>query len=449
MLKSRVLTILLLLCWLFCGIVATLAGFSSFFYSWLWMVLLFPSGLFLLVAWRVLRQFFKLPRLEKLLFALVFFILLLHFLQVFVPETGFDALWYHLPLAQLLSENHQFIYSPELYQSANPQFADSIFALGFVAAGGLGTKLVAFSFATTLLLVLYQVAQIFLGRTWSLFAVLAVSLFQVVSWQAGSFYIDIAKAVFDLSAVWLVLESFFVSEQKNKQRYLLAAALVFSASAASKAFSILLLPSIMFSLVLAVPKLRASMLVIPILALVLLALPFYLFSFQNTGSLFFSTIVQADQLSVFEYVVRQVLRFPFFFINLFFTRDYTSPLLGLLPLAMYFLRKQIWQNKQLQILLFVTVNQLAIWWLVPPLSTRYGLAGFITGLILVLVWLSQQKQNRLLPLLVLVTLIFLLPRLVVAKRSLAYLLGGQTEFEYVKQFTDDNNAWLLDAWYHE
>ncbi|PIR59716.1 MAG: hypothetical protein COU68_04055 [Candidatus Pacebacteria bacterium CG10_big_fil_rev_8_21_14_0_10_45_6] len=429
--------------WLICGAVASLAGFFGFFYWWLWVFLLLPFGLLVIFAWRVKKVVLRVPRFEKIVFILLCLVWLLHLLQVFVPETGFDALWYHLPLAELLQEQHGYTYLPELYQSANPQFADSIFALGFGFAQSLGTKLVAYGFALSLVAITYQLSRIFLSRRWSFVAVLSVSLFQVVAWQSASFYIDVAKACFELAGLWLLQEGFSAKNEYAK-KYFLLSALSFAASLASKAFSILLLPVLVYFYARTTKrKIRLLLFVV----LVLLALPFYLFAQSHTGSFFFSTQVQVNQLSAFEYIARQLQRFPFIFMNLFFTRDYTFPLLGLLPFAIYFLRRQIWKSQRLQILALFTANQLAIWWFVPPLSTRYALAGFISGLLLVLVWLSKRTEPFWIHVIFAISILFLVPRLFVAKRSLTYLIGKQTQEQYVEQFKDGNNTWVLDAWY--
>jgi len=241
------------------------------------------------------------------------------------------------------------------------------------------------------------------------------------------------------------LESFF-AKKKYVKKYLLLSAFAFCASLASKAFSILLLSALLYFYLRAT---KGKMRLLLPGVLLLLALPFYLFAQSYTGSFFFSTQVQASQLSALEYVWQQIVRLPYFFVSLFFTRDYTSPLLGLLPIALFSLRHSLVENKQLRFLSIFTLNQLAIWWFVPPLSTRYALAGFISGLLIVLVWLSQRKE-RFLPLLILaLSLLLILPRIIVAQRSSTYLLGKQTKQEFITSQTDENNRSVLESWYQE
>jgi len=460
MLRSRVVTVLLVLSWLFCGILSSLVGFFGLFASPIWIILIFPFVLLCLLTISASRGYQYLPRFEKILFGLLVFIWSLHLIQVFVPETGFDALWYHLPAARLLIENHRFVYSPELYQTANPQFADSIFTLGFMVLGSFGTKLVAFGFGITLIAVVFQLARLFISRSRALIFVITVSTFQVVAWQSSSFYVDVAKAVFDISAIWLVLLSLKNKKHEPKGKYLWLAVISFSASLASKAFSVLLLPSMIFAIWVGSKKL-SKQLVLPLLAgLLFLALPFYLFSYEQTGNFFFSIIQHTSSLSSFtasssmsELIIHRFIELPKIIPNLFFTRDYTSPLLVLLPVAIYFLFRNIKKSKSLQILSVFTLNQIAIWWFIPPLSTRYALGGFITGLLLVILMivkhcpnlgLSERKAQSTI---LIVALIMLLPRIIVAVRTIKYISGVQTSSEYIDSIRDENNSWVLDSWY--
>jgi len=460
MLRSRVLTVLLVLSWLFCGILSSLAGFSGLFVSPIWIILFIPFVILCLLAISASRASKYLLGFEKILLGLLVLIWSLHLIQVFVPETGFDALWYHLPAAKLLVENHRFVYSPEVYQTANPQFADSIFALGFMALGSFGTKLIAFGFGATLIAVTFQLARLFISRSWALIFVITVSTFQVVAWQSSSFYVDMAKAVFDLSAIWLVLLSLKNKKYESKTKYLWLAVISFSASLASKAFSVLLLPSMIFAIWVASKKLGKKISLSLIVGLSFLALPFYLFSYEQTGSFFYSILQHTSSLdsftasnSIFELIIARLAELPKAIPNLFFTRDYTSPLLVLFPVAVYYLFKDIKKSTSLQILTFFTFNHLAIWWLVPPLSTRYALGGFITGLLLVILMIVKLRSNlgvseRKAQLFILiVAFIMFLPRIIVANRSLQYILGSETRQEYIDKLRDENNSWVLDSWY--
>jgi len=158
---------------------------------------------------------------DKLLPIPLIIIWLSHLVQVFVPETGFDALWYHLPIVKAMVENRGLVYLPNLYQSVNPLFADLFFALGYVVLGDLGTKIVAYLFALGLMVVSYLLARKYLNRNWSLLLITLVSTFQVVSWQSASFYIDLAKAFFEITALLFLFSFLFegslIVKDNNKE----------------------------------------------------------------------------------------------------------------------------------------------------------------------------------------------------------------------------------------
>jgi hypothetical protein len=229
-----------------CGAAATVAGFLGAFAPELAVLLVVPLAALALLGTAIAARFSRLATLERHLLYVLSATWALHLLQVFVPESGFDALWYHLPVAEVVLDNQRFIYDPGLYQSLNPLFADAVFFLGFAWQRELGAKVVAYLFGLALVAISYVLARRQLPRAWSLVTVLVVSAFQVVAWQSSSFYIDLAKAAWELAAVVYLLE--YLKERGGVERpakagrWLLASGLMLGASLASKAFSVVLLP---------------------------------------------------------------------------------------------------------------------------------------------------------------------------------------------------------------
>ncbi len=434
---NRLLLILLFLD----GFTATIVGFLGWFCLPLSLIILLPFATFVAILLRLGQLFPKLKRSEKILLCILGVIWLIHFTGVFVPETGFDAVWYHLPIVSQFVQSHRIVYISTYYQSLNPMFSDLIFLLGYQVLRELGAKLVAFLFATTLLLVSYQIARKFFNRWWSLLCVLIISTFQVVAWQSSSFYVDIAKAVWELAAVWMFLESEFSQS-----------ALYFGASLATKLFSIFLLPSFLLT--------RRSLKFL--LIAILIAAPFYVFAYRITGNPFISFSIHEAKLSeiggnasVPWYVLQRTLALPSSLTQLtLFSRDYAS-LIFLVFIAIFFFNlKKIWQNTQLRFLLIFAANQWLIWWYIPPLSTRYALSGFVILLILFLWAIEQYIQKHptyrtpFLTAIVFSILFNLLPRIVPLKRNLIYLFGKQTKTQYIQQFYDGNIDQHLKNWYH-
>lgn len=432
------------------GIFISVAGFFGLIFPILTVILLLPVFFILQTVFKGTHSLYHASNQEKIILLLIAAWWFLHSLQVFVPETGFDALWYHLPVAQGVVTNNGFYIDRDMYQSFNPLFSDGIFYLGFMAGGEVGAKLVAYMLALSLLLVSYQLARKMLNREMSLIAVLLISGFQVISWQSASFYVDITKAFWEVSALWFLL--------KNHRHAGIKSGLAFGASLATKVFSIMLLP-LVFCLTLINKSKREAVLILAVSLLI--ALPYYLFSYSASGNPIYSAFHHVDKLNEIggtsqpiNYLIQRTVSLPFLPVEMLVTREYLSPLLILIfPLSIMY-RKKIANDKTLLSLTVFTLFQLLIWWYLPPLSVRYALSGFITATILSVyllqVWWREMKysEKKLFLVLVILGVLFMPVRLLVAKRSINYLVGNQTKEQYLQQFLDGNIDNVLKEWHH-
>lgn len=459
------LVLYLLLAWFGCGAITTLAGFTGYLYPLLSWLLMLPV---LLLSWLLLDSAFSLKRLltsrqwtDSALMIALLFIWLLHLTGVFVPETGFDAVWYHLPIVDQFSELHRIQYLPDYYQSVNPLFSDLIFLLGFQLAGELGAKMVAYGLALTLAIVSYHLARGYLNRFWALLFVIQVSLMQVVTWQASSFYVDIAKSVWELGSLYLLCRT-QIHLSANKK--LVLSALFFGASLATKQFSLILLPVMLLIVYLNKKNWRVAS--YWLLVTLLIACPFYYFSWQTTGDPFYAVNLHLAKLqeisgtdSVSSHLWRKLLNLPSaLWFLVFVARDYISPLLLLLlpfggwQMLSWWRNERRWNIELVSLFLF-SIGQFCLWWLVPPISTRYALSGFIIGVLLLMVatvrWLEKNSQwkNSVVVGILIVSSFLLLPRLVVGQRNTKHIVSGQSTAEYLQQFMDGNIDYHLLNWH--
>ncbi len=428
-----------------CGVLTSVAGFLGWLYPPFSLIILIPLLFLISWMWQMVVLIPALQRGEKFLIAALVTIWLLHLLGVFVPETGFDAVWYHLPIVAEFAKLHRVVYLPDFYQSLNPLWSDLIFLHGYQLAGEIGAKFVAYMFGVSFLFVSYQLAREVMNRQWTLISVLIISTFQVVAWQSSSFYVDIAKAFWEIAAVWLLVR---VLDHCGGISEKIWSALFFGASLATKLFSLFLLPvfaiNIFFPLSLFV------------------ALPFYVFAFQHTGNPFYSFDLHTAKLgeiggatSLGQYLWQRTLFLPTSLTELtLFSRDYTSLLfLVFAPIFVMNWRKMI-SSRPLLFLLFFAAAQWIIWWYIPPLSTRYALSGFAVLAILYVFtmknYIDQRPRSRsYMYITITLSLLFaLLPRFFVAQRQLRYLSGQQTKRQYIEQFYD---GWIdekLKIWHH-
>ena len=400
---------------------------------------------------------------ERWLTGLIAAMLLLNFLPVFVPETGFDALWYHLPLIKDLILQAQIHYLPNLYQSLNPLLAEFYFATGFAWLKVLGAKLIAFVLMILLLATTYRLSRLKLSIRNSLVVTLIVAGFQVVAWQASSVYVDVAKAFFELAGLYFSLKS--ISQKKSVSKkivyqdwfYPTIAALFFSASLATKLFSLLLAPTFLLILLLSLKNKKYWWLML--ISLFSLALPFYYFSFLHSGQPFYSFGKHlhklgsiANQADWHIYLCDRLISLPSSFIQMIWVRDYTLPFIAIFFLPIGLKIKAVLRDETLLILTIFVFSQWLMWWFIPPLSTRYALAGFIALLILGLAVIRQYYSSIMKWAyfgLLLSGLVLFLPRLYVLKKNISYLVGQQNQQTYLQKFCDGNIDVKLNAWYHQ
>ena len=440
--------ILILLFSLFvCGVVTTLAGFIGLLYPWVSVLFILPLFLVLSSLFISLRKISRCAKNEKILVILLSGIWLIHFCGVLVPETGFDALWYHLPVAQAFIQAHRFYSIPELYQSLNPYFSDSFFALGFQSAGVFGSKCVAYMFGVILVLLTYALSRLFMNRAWALATVIIISSFQVVAWQASSFYVDIAHAVWQIGALYVLIR------YKEKWWSSVFTGLFFGASLATKVFSLFLLPLFFF-----VRMQKKALFFISALSVVA---PFYVFTYLHSGNPLYSLGIHVGKLneiggspSLLTYLFERTLQFPSSLTQLtLFSRDYTS-LIFFVFFPLFFLSlNQLRKNPDLKLLLFFSGIQWLFWWYIPPLSTRYALSGFIT-LAILSIWTLEnyvkqkpEQKNSIVLALGIAVFFNLLPRLIPLRRQGIYIFRHQSNTEYIRQFYDGSIDQHLNKWY--
>lgn len=394
-------------------------------------------------------------RIKYLLYFALFSIWLSHLIQVFVPETGFDALWYHLPVVEAIARNGGLIYLPDLYQSVNPLFADLFFLVGFVFTKDFGTKLVAYLFGLFLIFGSYKLARKFLSNNWSLLLIILVSTFQVIAWQSASFYVDVAKAAFEIFSLYFLFN--FKKTQTKKDLWL--AGLFFSASLATKLFSLFLLPIFLFLVYLFSKHEKKTNLFIFALVSLILPMPFYSFAYFNTGDAFYSFNIHTDKLLEIGghenklIYLRETLRyFPLSIAALTLAKDYVS-IIFIIFLPLIYFYKKLLTHPTIFSLFFFSLAQYALWWFLPPQSTRYALSGFITLTIIYFIcfrFVIKKHQVFFWPIIISILLaisINFAPRLAVNLRSLKYLTGQQTKQEYLEQFYDGSIDRNIKEWH--
>lgn len=396
-------------------------------------------------------------------FGLFCFTIILHLIGVFAPETGFDALWYHLPLIKEYSSTHQLVYDNQMYQSLYPQYGDILLLFGYTTLGVVGAKLVAYLFFIFLIYIVFTWLRDSLSTFDSLLGTLVVCYFQVVSWQSSSAYVDIISAVFFLWSVYYLFKQ--DKNEENANASLCISALAAGVFLGTKFVNVGFIPLfVLLTGALFYPK-STDELSSNIKRFVtwwgivfLFAFPWYLRAFWYTGSFIYPIgTIYADpvihQMGVSgwkEWIILrswEIWKLPAHFFV--FNDGYVSPLIVLfLPIAV--LKKKF--SKVFILELLIGIYGLLFWFFFPPPSTRYVLEMVIVLWIAIyresLLRVSSQRKKKIIRGLCILNIFgFMLIRVFVVSRSLPYVLGWENEQQYLTRFRNGFLNEKIDTFY--
>ncbi|HSW90360.1 MAG TPA: glycosyltransferase family 39 protein [Patescibacteria group bacterium] len=376
-------------------------------------------------------------------FFLCFFILIaIYSVGIFLPETGFDALWYHLPIIKNIAIIGHPTYIPDLYQSLQPMLGEILLAPLYKVAGVAGAKLGTFLFSLCIPLLVYQIAKKYLNKFPSLLVALVVFSFHTVAWQSASVYVDSIRTVFELYVLLCILEKKYI-----RVGVFLGLALL------TKSVALLFFPSfIVFSYF----KLRLKKTAVICGIALLLFLPSQIWGYTVSGqvpllAIFSQTSKDLIGANYIGWFLRQSLQFVLTPILLSFHREsYTTPVF---VIAVPFLIAAAYKNFKAETW-YITAS-LWTWQLILPVSVRYDEAGIVVLLILSTwaVWNFPQGGKVFRCLFVVVAFLGIsaniVLRLGVVYRAMSYLTGKETEMQYVDRFRDGVNTGPIDQWYKE
>lgn len=471
------LVVLSILTFAGCGLIAVLAAQVGVMHRWVSVLLCVPAAFTVRAGWQLGSEWWRGRHslFEKLAGTTLLFTLLSHFFGVLLPEVGFDALWYHLPLIRHYTDLHQLRVHPDFYQSFYPQLGDLLFALGYQIWGVLGVKLLAYWSGILLLMLCYSWLKESCTRVWATIITSAIALFQVVSWQMSSGYVDVISSLWLVSVCWLLLGKFGLRGRETGlhwsagTRWLLAS-FFFACFLATKFINLGFVPLIGSVLLYVLWSMQASLaqkLKVVLISFVIfgvIAGYWFMRSLMLTGNLLYPmgsefaepVVAQmqvggwAEWLSVRLWTVYR-LPIDFFLTN----REYMTPLLPLFLILVFYLVKRSVKIARWQWLsLLIGGYGLFFWWFFPPPSTRYVLGqtivGFIGAATVVARYFPQfprRLQYAVTGLIVLSLLAPLILRLRVNTRGIPYLLGLETQQEYLDRFRNDFTDEKMTAWY--
>jgi hypothetical protein len=415
-------------------------------------VLLFiiAIALILLVFYRGLYRAFLWSRGEKLLLGVTGLFALSHAVGLFLPEVGFDAVWYHLPITQVYLHLHALVFIPKLYQSAMPQLGSLLFVIPYLALGTFGVKIFCYVMTILLVMIFFQSARFILPQKIALLTSLIFFSFHTVAWQASSAYVDQIIAVYELLALLLLLRS---------PKRVVATAILLGLALSMKLLTLLFLPAFLLCAFLSLGAKKTILLAVIVL---LVAAPWYIHAYFLTGNPVFPLFQSLSALTIlrdngvsgwWQWATSGLIKFIFLPIYLSLHREsFTTPLFAFSTPFLLIARKQLF-TKKLRALTFSTLLGLALWFVTPPLSVRYALVWFAIGLILAIfaIWRVVRAWQRLKITFYAVCAASLLMsfalRLGANVAALPYLLGRESQSAYLAKNSQGIASGPMTLWY--
>lgn len=169
--------------------------------------------------------------------AVVVVFALLGLIDALGPETGFDALWYHLWLPREHLAAGTLVDRPDEYPQLYPQTVELLFGWGLAWGGEISAVLVHFGFGLLAAAASYHLARRFTGPGWAMLAPAAFLSAPTIGWELGTANNDLPLAAF---ATVALAELLAWREDGDRVR-LVRSALLIGLGLASKHLGLLLL----------------------------------------------------------------------------------------------------------------------------------------------------------------------------------------------------------------
>lgn len=374
------------------------------------------------------------PNAGKLLALILFVALFVNFWGALLPETSFDALWYHLTIPKLYIEKGGIYFIPGglLYYGGLPKLSEIIFVPALMFADETVAKLIHFVFGVLCLGVLYILGKKIFKSDYYLWplAILAGNL--VFSWEMTIASNDLAWTFYEVLAFYV----FIIYLEKRRYIWLFTLGVILGLAVLAKAVAAL---SIFVYLILfltvwqrdkAFPLFKAFVTVL--FSSTLMFLPWLIFNYQNTGNAFYPFFT--------DYLVTSQRLFPLTLENLFrliFPSDPISPLyLIFLPLTFL-----IWKNLRLfeKLIFFYVLLTFCMWFFTGKVGGARFLLAYLPvyslAVVVVITQLSEKYDKRIksLGIVLIVCVLFstIIYRGMAQFDGLNYLRTAETKEEYL------------------
>jgi hypothetical protein len=379
---------------------------------------------------------------DKTSLFLIFLIIvqaLVNFIGVLGPELSFDSLWYHLTLPKIYLITHAIIHIPGglLYYSDMPKLTEMLYVGGLSFGSEVFAKLIHFSFGILILFAIYKISRKFLSQKFSLIAVLIFYSSLVVGWESITAYVDLSRTFFEVLAFWGILNWF----EKKNLKWLIASGIMMGFAITTKLVAVgsLIIFLALFAYQIYAKKEKILLMIKSFLIFVffsfLIPLPWFIFSFLNTGNPFYPYFSSIPVDSGQSFALPNFLLIFKDFYNLFLNlSDPISPLyLILLPIIIFTFKK--FDRKTIFLVIYALVA-LVTWYLTQELrGGRFIMPYLPVFSILAAVAVEKIKDKKIetmvIIVVVLVGLSSIFYRGLANKKFIPVLMGSQSKSEFL------------------
>ncbi len=223
-------------------------------------------------------------RLSLVLIILLTVQILINFIGVLGPEVSFDALWYHLTLPKLYILNHSIFHISGglLYYSDMPKLVEMLYVPFLMFGNEIGAKFLHFVFGILVLFILYIISIRFLSKNLSLLVLILFYSNLVVGWESITAYVDLARTFFELLSFY----GFIIWFKNRNSKYLFYSAIILGFAITVKLVVIFDLLIFLCLFVYLKKDIFKNIIQFSGISL-LIPLPWFIFSYLNTGNLFY------------------------------------------------------------------------------------------------------------------------------------------------------------------
>lgn len=396
---------------------------------------------------RKYKSFFKKNRslLIKLLIIAVVLQSVINLLGALGPELSFDALWYHLTLPKIFLEKHTIFHIPGglLYYSDMPKLTEMLYIPALAFGNEITAKLIHFLFGILILIAIYKFISKHYSFYITLFAIVIFYSNLVVSWESTTAFVDLARAFFELMALW----GFMNYLKLKKKIWLVESAIILGLAISSKLLSILSISIFIILLFIYSGKInhkyseKIKDILVYLFFSVMVPLPWLLFSYINTGNPFYPFSTNVIKYNQDFSLIFQLFNPLNFVKDIFFlftkSNDPISPIyLITFPIIVF-----IWKTMkpESKIISVYSLLSLIIWYLTPRIGGGRFMLAYLPALsILSAIVINEVKgksiKNILVCIVILTSFSSIVYRSVANAKFIPYLVGRQTKQEFLAKY---------------